>query len=172
ALGARDRRMARKPKALHARASVRRAGRPAGAERAGRKPLNHALQGGGAHGAFAWGVIDRLLEEDCFAIEGIVGTSAGAMNAAVTASGIATGGPAGAREALRAFWKRISDAARFSPLQPAPWDKAFSPGSMDRSPGYLAFEMMVRTLSPYQLNPLNYNPLREVLERTVDCEAL
>jgi NTE family protein len=137
-----------------------------------RKPLNLALQGGGAHGAFAWGVIDRLLEEDCFEIDGIVGTSAGAMNAAVTASGIATGGQAGARETLRAFWRRISDAARYSPLQPAPWQKLFNHGSMDQSPMYLAFEMLTRSLSPYQLNPMNWNPLREVLEKTVDCEAL
>ena len=77
-----------------------------------RKKINLALQGGGAHGAFAWGVIDRLLEEGGIEIEGIVGTSAGAMNAAVTAYGLAVGGAEGARETLRKFWKGISDAAR------------------------------------------------------------
>jgi NTE family protein len=137
-----------------------------------RKPLNLALQGGGAHGAFAWGVIDRLLEEDCFDIQGIVGTSAGAMNAAVTASGLAKGGSAGARESLHNFWKRISDAARYSPLQPTPWEKMFAKGSMDNSPTFLMFEALSRMLSPYQLNPMNFNPLRDVLEASVDCEAL
>lgn len=142
------------------------------AARRGRKALNLALQGGGAHGAFAWGVIDRLLEEDCFDIEGIVGTSAGAMNAAVTASGLATGGVAGARRSLHDFWKGISDAARYSPMQPSPWDRLFGDGSMDSSPMYVAFEAMSRMLSPYQLNPANFNPLRDVLEKTVDCGAL
>ena len=137
-----------------------------------RKPLNLALQGGGAHGAFAWGVIDRLLEEDCFEIQGIVGTSAGAMNAAVTASGIAKGGAAGARESLHNFWKRISEAAKYSPLQPTPWEKMFTKGSMDNSPTYMMFEALSRMLSPYQLNPMNFNPLRDVLEASVDCETL
>ncbi|MEQ9639113.1 MAG: patatin-like phospholipase family protein [Alphaproteobacteria bacterium] len=138
-----------------------------------RKPLNLALQGGGAHGAFAWGVIDRLLEEDCFEVDGIVGTSAGAMNAAVTASGLAKGGAPGARAALHDFWKRISDAARYSPLQPSPIEKFLGiNGTMDNSPTFVAFEAMSRMFSPYQLNPTNYNPLRDVLEAVVDCDAL
>lgn len=143
-----------------------------GAGKRNRKKLNLALQGGGAHGAFAWGVIDRLLEEDCFEIDGIVGTSAGAMNAAVTASGIATGGAPGARQSLQNFWRKISDAARYSPLQPSPWEKMFGNGSMDHSPTFLFFEALTRMMSPYQLNPMNYNPLRDVLEASVDCEAL
>ena len=76
-----------------------------------------ALQGGGAHGAFTWGVLDRLLEEPWLEIDGISGTSAGAMNAAVLADGYAKGGRSGAREALEKFWRRVSDAARFSPFK-------------------------------------------------------
>ena len=140
-----------------------------------RKPLSLALQGGGTHGAFAWGVIDRLLEEDCFTIDGIVGTSAGAMNAAVTAYGLAVGGAAGARERLHAFWKRIADSARFSLLQPPPWERYLNragTGNLDNSPMFAAFEFMTRAVSPYQFNPAGYNPLREVLEQTIDCTAL
>src|SRR5262245_18915750 len=81
-----------------------------------------ALQGGGAHGAFTWGVLDRLLEEDWLLIDGISGTSAGAMNAAVLAVGYAEGGAAGARTALQQFWRNVSDAARFSPFQRGPLD--------------------------------------------------
>ena len=80
-----------------------------------KKKINLALQGGGSHGAFAWGVIDRLLEDDRIEVEGIVGTSAGAMNATVAAYGLAVGGPEGARKALATFWTKISEAARMSP---------------------------------------------------------
>lgn len=140
----------------------------------GLKPINLALQGGGAHGAFAWGVLDRLLEEECFEIEGIVGTSAGAMNAAVVAYGIARGGQEGGRKALAEFWRKISDAARTGPLQPTIWDKLFRPGtgSLEYSPGYILTEAMSRLLSPYQLNPGNVNPLRDVLASIVDCEFM
>src|SRR3954466_15757116 len=84
--------------------------------------VDFALQGGGAHGAFAWGVLDRLLEEPWLEIDGISGTSAGAMNAAVLAGGYADNAAAGARAALMDFWRRVSDAARFSPFQRAPLD--------------------------------------------------
>src|SRR5271169_7195532 len=89
-----------------------------------RKPVlvDLALQGGGSHGAFTWGVLDRLLEEPWLEIDGISGTSAGAMNAAVLVAGHARGGAAGAREALENFWRRISDAARFSPFRRGPID--------------------------------------------------
>lgn len=146
--------------------------RPAnsGDGRSNTKKINLALQGGGAHGAFAWGVLDRLLEEKGLAIDGIVGTSAGAMNAAVTAYGLAVGGAEGARESLRTFWKKISEAARFSPLQPMPWEKFMNPhgGSLDYSPGYIVTDFLSRMFSPYQLNPSNRNPLREVLNSTID----
>jgi NTE family protein len=138
----------------------------------GRKKINLALQGGGAHGAFAWGVIDRLLEDDRLEIDGIVGTSAGAMNAAVTACGLAEGGSAGAREKLYEFWKRISDAAQSSPLQPSVFDRMFKPGSLDMSPGYYMLDSLSRMMSPYQLNPMNINPLRDVLYSVVDCDVL
>ncbi|MEK9968115.1 MAG: patatin-like phospholipase family protein [Ferrovibrio sp.] len=137
-----------------------------------RRRINVALQGGGAHGAFAWGVLDRLLEADCFEIEGIVGTSAGAMNAAVMAYGLATGGAGAARIALRTFWERISDAGRMSPMQPSLLDRWLKPGGMEYSPSYMMFDMMSKLLSPYQLNPMNFNPLRDVLDRTIDCSAI
>src|SRR5271157_5311081 len=84
-----------------------------------------ALQGGGSHGAFTWGVLDRLLQEPWLEIDGISGTSAGAMNAAVLVDGFAKGGAAGARAALETFWRRVSEAARFSPLQRGPLDAGF-----------------------------------------------
>lgn len=138
------------------------------------KPLNLALQGGGSHGAFAWGVLDRLFEENCFEIEGIVGTSAGAMNATVAAYGLARGGNEGARIALQEFWQDISEAARYSLLQPSVWDKMFRPGmgSLDYSPGYIFTDALSRLLSPYQLNPANLNPLRDILAKRVDFEFM
>src|SRR5260221_12748209 len=97
-------------------------GKPSGngggkAAASNKKRVNLALQGGGAHGAFAWGVIDRLLEENEIEIDAIVGTSAGAMNAAATAYGIAIGGNAGARDVLRRVWEGTRGAARYSPLK-------------------------------------------------------
>jgi NTE family protein len=130
--------------------------------------LNLALQGGGAHGAFTWGVLDRLLEADRFDIEGISGTSAGAMNAAVLAYGLARGGAAGARDALAGFWDRVADAAALSPVKPSPIDRWLSVGNMDFSPSWIAFDNMTRMFSPYEFNPLNINPLREVLCDVVD----
>ena len=141
-------------------------------KRSGVKTINLALQGGGSHGAFTWGVMDRLLEEDSIAIEGIVGTSAGALNGAVAAYGIALGGNAGAREALAAFWRRVADDAKFSPLQPTWLDQKLSPGNLDWSPAYHWIEALTRAVSPYQLNPGNHNPLREILEASVDFSVL
>ena len=146
--------------------------KPASARAAPRKKINLALQGGGAHGAFAWGVIDRLLEDGRIDIEAVVGTSAGAMNAAVTAYGLAAGGPELAREKLGEFWGKISKAAQMSPLQPTVFDRMFRPGSLDMSPGWLFYDALSRVLSPYQLNPLNFNPLRDVLASVVDCEVM
>lgn len=144
--------------------------RRAKAAKAARKPLMVALQGGGSHGAFAWGVLDRLFEEDCFDVTAIVGTSAGAMNASVAAYGLARGGPSGARDKLAEFWGKISDASRMSPLQPSWLDKLHGPGNMDYSPFFAVFDMMSKFASPYQMNPLNLNPLREVLEEAIDFE--
>src|SRR5260221_633954 len=149
-------------------------GGPGKREQSGKKRINLALQGGGSHGAFAWGVIDRLLEEKEIEIDAIVGPSAGAMNAAATAYGIAVGGSAGAREVLGTFWKKISDAAKYSPLKPMPWEKMMNPtgGSLDSSPGYILTDFLSRMFSPYQLNPTNQNPLRKVLESVIDFDRI
>jgi NTE family protein len=140
----------------------------------GKKRINLALQGGGAHGAFAWGVLDRLLEQDGLEIDGVVGTSAGAMNAAATAYGLSIGEAAGARHVLHEFWKKISEAARFSPLQQTPWDKMMNPhsGSLENSPGYIITDFLSRMFSPYQLNPTNQNPLRDVLSSVIDFDRI
>jgi NTE family protein len=131
-----------------------------------------ALQGGGAHGAFTWGVLDRLLEEPWLEVDGISGTSAGAMNAAVMVHGLQKGGPAGAREALETFWQRVSDAARFSPFQRGPLDVLLGRWTLDSSPVYVAMDLMSRLVSPYTLNPMGKNPLREILAELIDFEVL
>ncbi len=131
-----------------------------------------ALQGGGSHGAFTWGVLDRLLEEAWLDIEAISGTSAGAMNAAVLASGYAKGGREGAREALEAFWRRVSRAAAFSPFQRTPLDVMLGRWSLDHSPAFLAMDVMSRVYSPYELAPWAPNPLGDVLADSVDFAAV
>jgi NTE family protein len=143
-------------------------------EALGRSPVmvDFALQGGGSHGAFTWGVLDRLLEESWLAIDGISGTSAGAMNAAVLVDGHAKGGAAGARTALENFWRRVSDAARFSPFRRGPLDVLLGRWTLDSSPIYVAMDLMSRLLSPYDLNPRGNNPLRGILAETIDFERL
>ncbi len=136
------------------------------------KRINLALQGGGAHGAFTWGVLDRLLEDAALELVGVVGTSAGAMNAVVLAHGLVAGGPAEARRALDRFWDAVADAALWSPLKPSLWDRLVSPGDMDTSPGWLWADALSRLFSPYQLNPLGFHPLRGILEREIDFAAL
>jgi NTE family protein len=136
------------------------------------KTINLALQGGGSHGAFTWGVLDRLLEEERIAVEGISATSAGAMNAAVFTYGYAMGGRDGAKTALAGFWRRISHAAMQGPLQPSWIDKMFGNHSLQFSPAFLMADMVTRLFSPYEFNPLNFNPLKSVLEASVDFEAL
>jgi NTE family protein len=119
------------------------------------KHINLALQGGGAHGAFTWGVLDRLLEDPRIVVEGVSATSSGAMNAVIMAHGLTIGGREGAREALGNFWRHVAQgAASFNPLQAA------------------LFQTVSLFLSPYQLNPFNYNPLRHLVERAVDFERL
>ncbi len=139
---------------------------------AGARTINLALQGGGAHGAFTWGVLDRFLEDERIVIEGISATSAGAMNATVTAFGLAEAGRGGARRALANFWRRISHAAVLSPLQPSWFDRMVGNKSLENSPSFLVADMMTRILSPYQFNPANFNPLRDVLGQVVDFGAL
>jgi NTE family protein len=145
-----------------------------GAAVAGRpqKTINLALQGGGAHGAFTWGVLDRLLDEENLSFEGVVATSAGAMNAAVMAYGLAEGGNRGAQTALANFWRRVSHTSSFSPLQPSFFDRITGTRSLENSPAFLMFDLVTRLMSPYQFNPLNFNPLKSVLEQSIDIEAV
>ncbi|SHH22350.1 NTE family protein [Thermosyntropha lipolytica DSM 11003] len=135
-----------------------------------RKMINLALQGGGAHGAFTWGVLDRLLEDERITIEGICGTSAGAMNAVVVADGLDRGGEAGAREALYKFWYKVSMIGMFSPFQRTWLDRILGRWTLDYSPGYIFFDLLSRLVSPYWLNPLNINPLRNLINNLVDFE--
>lgn len=138
------------------------------------KPINLAIQGGGAHGAFAWGVIDRLLEDDRLYIEGISGTSAGSMNAAVLAYGLLVGGPEGAREKLHQFWRDIAlYGSLFNPSKQLPWETfLYGPHNLSQCILPKIFEGITREFSPYQLNPFDFNPLKDVLLKNVDFERL
>ncbi|MFG1376855.1 patatin-like phospholipase family protein [Xanthobacter autotrophicus] len=139
-----------------------------------RSPLlvDLALQGGGSHGAFTWGVLDRLLEESWLQIDGISGTSAGAMNAAVLADGYAAGGAQGARDALDRYWRTVAEAARFSPFQRGPLDRMLGRWTIDTSPMFVGMDIMSRLFSPYDLNPGNLNPLKKILDESIDFERL
>jgi NTE family protein len=142
------------------------------AERPNAKRINLALQGGGSHGAFTWGVLDRLLEDERIAIAAVTGASAGAMNAVVMAEGMVTEGYAGARKALRQFWEGVAHAARTSPLQRSPIEALMGGWRLDTSPWFLWFDMLSRVASPYDLNPLNWNPLRDLLDELIDFKAV
>src|SRR6516165_6762280 len=135
-----------------------------------RTPLlvDFALQGGGAHGAFTWGV----LEEPWLRIDGISGTSAGAMNAAVLIDGHAAKGADGGRAALENFWQRVSRAALLSPLRRTPLDMLLGRWTLDHSPVFVAMDLMARLFSPYDLSPGGANPLRNILAETVDFDRL
>lgn len=137
-----------------------------------RKPVNLALQGGGAHGAFTWGVLDAFLEDGRIRIEGISGTSAGAMNGVVAADGLMRGGEEGARQALAHFWEAVSDAGRFSSLQRNIVDIFMGNWSLDHNPAYVFFDLMNRLTSPYEMNPFDVNPLRDILDEIVDFERV
>jgi NTE family protein len=130
------------------------------------------LQGGGAHGAFTWGVLDRLLEEPWLLFDGVSGTSAGAMNAVVMADGLAAGGPPQARIALEQFWRRVSDAALLSPLRRGLLEILTGTWTLDHSPIFTAFDIAARMVSPYDVNPLGVNPLRQILADSVDFDRL
>jgi NTE family protein len=134
--------------------------------------VDFALQGGGAHGAFTWGALDRLLEEPWLRIDGISGTSAGAMNAAVLVDGHAKGGADGARAALENFWRCVSNAAVLSPLRRTPLDILLGRWTLDHSPVFLAMDLMARVFSPYDLGPGGTNPLRDILAESVDFARL
>ena len=136
------------------------------------KTVNLALQGGGSHGAFTWGVLDRIFEDGRVWIEAISGASAGAMNAVVAAQGMYDGGGEGAREALHAFWRKVAEAALFSPYQRTPWDKAAGRWSLEGSPLYLAMDLLGRVASPYDLNPAGVNPLKDLVGGFVDFDKV
>lgn len=136
--------------------------------RATPKPITLALQGGGSHGAFTWGVLDRLLEDERIDIKAISGTSAGAMNAVVLVDGMEKGGRAGARAALQRFWRDASRSAWLSLIQRTPWDWLTGNWSMNNSPGYLMADLLGRLASPYDLNPMGLNPLQGFLDEHVD----
>jgi len=136
------------------------------------KPVNLALQGGGAHGAFTWGVLDRILEDGRLSIAGVSGTSAGAMNAVALADGYTRGGPDGARAALDHFWRCMSEGAKNSPLKPTPYDQLTGYWGLDHNPVYHAMDALTRVASPYQLNPMNINPLRDLLEDSIDFDMV
>jgi NTE family protein len=141
-----------------------------------RKPICLALQGGGSHGAFTWGVLDALLEDGRVEIEALSGTSAGAMNAVVLADGLADGQRLvdrdRARDGLSQFWRSVADAARFSPIQRTILDRVMGDWSLDRSPGFALFDLMGRVASPYLFNPLDLNPLKPLLRDGVDFERV
>ncbi|MET0924558.1 MAG: patatin-like phospholipase family protein, partial [Xanthobacteraceae bacterium] len=151
------------------RASHRRRPAPSRPWRAGRarKPINLALQGGGAHGAFTWGVLDQVLADGRLAIEGISGASAGAINAALVADGLMRGGPEQARERLADFWRAVSVNGHLPDLQRGVVERLFSFAPQGAWLGALS-----RFWSPYDLNPLNINPLKDLIERFVDFDAL
>ncbi|HLQ86025.1 MAG TPA: patatin-like phospholipase family protein, partial [Salinisphaeraceae bacterium] len=135
------------------------------------KSISLALQGGGSHGAFTWGVLDRLLQDERIHIEAISGTSAGAMNAVVLADGLHKNGRDGARAALYDFWQAASRSAWLSLIQRTPWDKLTGNWSLNHSPGYLVADLVSRMASPYELNPLGLNPLQDFLTDNVDFDA-
>lgn len=138
--------------------------------------LNLALQGGGAHGAYTWGALDRLLDEKDITFDSITATSAGAMNAAMLVTGLARGGRQGAKDLLAEFWHRITETAA-GPRSPfamfaLPPDPATLNAFYENSPVYKMGEWAMRNFSPYQLNPMNLNPLRDLLTDLIDFDEI
>ena len=151
-----------------ARTPPRRLLAPGRARKGPAKPINLALQGGGAHGAFTWGVLDQLLEDGRVEIEGISGASAGAVNAIMLADGLIHGGPDEARQRLADFWRAVSVDGHLPDLQRTVVERLFPFVAREG----LWMRAMGGMLSPYDLNPLNINPLKELIERFVDFEAI
>jgi NTE family protein len=138
----------------------------------GKKTIKLALQGGGSHGAFTWGVLDQLLADERIGISGVSGTSAGAMNAVALVDGMAGGDPAAARDCLERFWRAASAAAQYSPIRRSILDVFLGNWSLDASPGYVLMDHLSRVFSPYELNPLDFNPLRDVVANCIDFERV
>jgi NTE family protein len=135
--------------------------------------ISLALQGGGSHGAFQWGVIDRLLEEDSLEIRALTGASAGAMNAVVVADGLAEGGRDGARKKLEAFWRGVSDSGPSGVFGDSSiWTAAFNPDWLRNTPAFNWMQGWAGSFSPYDFNPFNLNPLHDVLEKVVNFKAV
>lgn len=134
--------------------------------------LNLALQGGGAHGAFTWGALDRLLDGETFEIEGISGTSAGAVNAVALAAGYLEGGKEGAREKLSTVWQALGDSGCMLPLKRNPHSSGAPVMNSDDSPTFLFLRMLTGFLSPYEFNPFEIDPLKRLLEKHIDFRAL
>ena len=147
-------------------------GSAASAGTPGTKRINVALQGGGAHGAFSWGVLDRLLEDERIEIEAISGTSAGAMNAVVAAEGLVEGGRVRARAQLGEFWKAVADALAQSSALTNPWGGFFPTWLNEMNPALTAFQALANKASPYEFNPLNFNPLRDIVLNEVDFDRV
>jgi len=137
-----------------------------------RKRINLALQGGGAHGAFTWGVLEHLLGDDRLMVEGISGASAGAINAVMLADGLARGGPAEAEKRLADFWRAVSSTGNLPPLQRAVTERLLSFMPLEGSPVQAWLDTLSRYFSPYDFNPLNINPLKDLIDRFVDFDAL
>lgn len=136
-----------------------------------KKLVGIALQGGGAHGAFTWGVLDRLLEEEAVMAEAMCGTSAGAVNAVTCAYGLHIGGPQKAKELLEELWRKIALSGSFL-FKPGMFDKVYGSGDIYNSAGYMMFNAISQVLSPYNFNPFNYNPLKDILENIIDFKEL
>ena len=136
------------------------------------RTVSLALQGGGSHGAFTWGVLDRLLEDGRFRVDGLSGASAGALNAVVAANGLLDGGPDAAREQLERFWSRVSAKAIFTPYRATFFERFLNGWNLDGSSRQLGLDLFTRFLSPYQFNPLDLNPLRDLLDDSIDFERL
>ncbi|MEZ5878409.1 MAG: patatin-like phospholipase family protein [Tepidamorphaceae bacterium] len=148
------------------------AGKPAPKRRTNAKKINLALQGGGAHGAYTWGVLDRILEDGRIEIEGISGTSAGAMNAVVLVDGWVRGGRDGAREQLQKFWRGVSRKGGVSGPPQNVFDAMMSFWQVPRISGTGMFNIWSQFSTPYDFSPLTINPLRDLLERLVDFERV
>lgn len=148
--------------------------RPAVARPVTAKRVNLALQGGGTHGAFTWGVLERLVEDDRVEVDAVSGTSAGAINGAIFVQGLAAGGRQGAIAALERLWNDVAHRLAFSPLRNTPVEKALWGYDLTYSFAYQAFDTLTRVFSPYQFNPfpVEYNPLRQVLADNLDVERL
>lgn len=159
--------MARKNKTIQDKKSSPKA------PKAKTKTVNLALQGGGAHGAFAWGILDYLLEDGRLSVEGFTATSAGTMNALAFTQGMTEGGPTRAREKLEEFWYEISrEGNMYSPVRGLPFERMMGFGNGENPYAYFMFDTITRMLSPYQFNPFDINPLKDVLERCIDFDVL